>query len=94
VTDVIDVPVGGNAKGVKHSAKFPVALPEQLITTYCPPNGTVLDNFCGSGSTLLAAQKLGRAFYGFDIEAESVELSKRRLEELEQAEPPSLPQAG
>ena len=93
VTDVIDVPIGGNAKGVKHPAKFPVALPETLITTYCPPEGTVLDNFCGSGSTLIAAQKLGRAFYGFDIEAESVELSKRRLEELDQTEPPSLPQA-
>ncbi|QDT95289.1 DNA methyltransferase [Gimesia aquarii] len=93
VTDVIDVPIGGNAKGVKHPAKFPVALPEKLITTYCPSEGTVLDNFCGSGSTLIAAKKLGRAFYGFDIEAESVELSKRRLEELDQIEPPSLPQA-
>jgi DNA modification methylase len=82
-TDVLVVPVGGNAKGINHPAKFPQELPEKLISTYCPPGGTVLDPFCGSGTTLLAAQRLGCPFYGFDIMESFCDLSRGRLGEPE-----------
>ena len=79
VSDVIDVAVGGNDKGIDHPAIFPVELAERLIQTFCPPAGTVLDPFCGSGSTLLAARSIGRPFYGIDIETNYVEIARQRL---------------
>mgnify|MGYP001175514306 CR=1 FL=1 len=77
--DVLVVPVGGNAKGVDHPAKYPPALCEALIKVFCPEGGTVLDSFAGSGTTLLAAQATGRNFYGIDIMPQFVDLARRRL---------------
>ena len=90
-TDVWDIPVGENAKGVDHPAKFPVALPKALISTFCPPGGVVLDNFAGSGSTLIAAKELGHPFYGIDIMPKYVEMAKKRLEDVD---PTAIPKAG
>jgi DNA modification methylase len=39
---------------------MPPALAERCIKAGCPPGGTVLDPFAGSGTTLAAARKLGR----------------------------------
>ena len=75
-----------------HPAKFPVALPKALIPTFCPPDGVVLDNFAGSGSTLIAAKQLGHPYYGFDTMSEYAELANNRL--IDEFEPPALPQAG
>ena len=92
VTNVWDVPVGSNAKGNSHPAQFPVALPQAMIPTFCPKTGTVLDPFCGSGSTLIAAKTLGRSFIGFDIKKQYCQLSRRRLAETEMDT--DLPAAG
>jgi site-specific DNA-methyltransferase (adenine-specific) len=89
---VIDVAVGGNDKGIEHPAMYPVELADRLIQTFCPPAGMVLDPFCGSGTTLLAARELGRPFYGFDIERKYVKIARERLaaEKGPQA-PPRMP---
>jgi site-specific DNA-methyltransferase (adenine-specific) len=92
VTNVWDVPIGSNAKGNAHPAQFPVALAEAMIPTFCPQAGTVLDPFCGSGSTLVAAKRLGRSFVGFDIEQKYCQLARKRLAETEAAT--DLPAAG
>jgi site-specific DNA-methyltransferase (adenine-specific) len=68
-----------NEAGVDHPAQFPVALAEGLIQTFCPAGGTVLDTFSGSGSTLVAAKRLGRDYYGFDIMSEYCQTARRRL---------------
>lgn len=81
LSDVIDVPVGGNDKGIEHPAMFPVELAETLIQTFCPPGGTVLDNFAGSGTTLVAAKRLGRNYYGIDLVPDFCEIARRRLGE-------------
>ena len=78
-TDVFTVPVGANEKGVNHPAQFPVSLAENLIQTFCPAGGTVLDPFAGSGSTLVAAHQLSRNFYGFEIVEDYCETARRRL---------------
>ncbi|HEY4329935.1 MAG TPA: site-specific DNA-methyltransferase [Phycisphaerae bacterium] len=65
----------------------PVALLEMLIKALCPKEGSVGDFFCGSGTTLLAAQKLGRKFLGADINPAAVKLARRRLALLTQASP-------
>lgn len=77
--DVIHVSVAKVTKGIMHPAMFPIPLAEHLIKTFCPVDGTLLDNFCGSGSTCLAAKALGRKFYGFDIKPEYVEIARKRL---------------
>jgi site-specific DNA-methyltransferase (adenine-specific) len=58
---------------------FPVELAERLIPTFCPPGGTVLDVFAGSGSTLIAAKKLGHNYCGFDIMADYCKIARKRL---------------
>jgi DNA modification methylase len=60
----------------RHPAPFPEALPNRLIAMYtyaaCPEHGlagdVVLDPFCGTGATCVAARKLGRRFVGVDLE--------------------------
>jgi site-specific DNA-methyltransferase (adenine-specific) len=78
VTDVIEVGVD-NEPNVPHPARYPVRLAEQLIETFSPINGTVLDPFVGSGSTLAAAKKLRRNYIGFDLVPEYVELARERV---------------
>ena len=57
----------------------PVALLERIISVSCPEGGTVLDPFCGCGTTIAAAQNLGRSWMGIDITHLAVTLIKSRL---------------
>lgn len=58
-----------------HFAVFPPQLPQRSIAAGCKPGGTVLDPFSGSGTTGLAAQRLGRKYIGIDINKDYLELS-------------------
>jgi DNA modification methylase len=62
-----------------HSAAFPPALPEFFIRLFCPPEGVVLDPFMGSGTTLVAAQGLGRRWLGIDLLPEYCDLARQAL---------------
>jgi len=66
--------------GNHHPTIKPLALMKYLITLVCPPNGTVLDPFTGSGSTLIAAKKLGFNFIGIELNPEYVKMAERRIE--------------
>lgn len=68
-----------SAKKIGHPAPFPLELPSRLIKLYSFEGDVVLDPFCGSGTTCVAAKNLGRHFIGYDISPEYVELSKNRL---------------
>jgi DNA modification methylase len=57
----------------------PVELLERLIKALTPPNGTVGDFFCGSGTTLVAAKNLGRRYIGCDVNPAAVEIARKRL---------------
>jgi site-specific DNA-methyltransferase (adenine-specific) len=59
----------------------PIELLEKLITALCPAGGAVADFFCGSGTTLAAAKKLGRHYVGCDVSEKAVALAKRRLQD-------------
>ena len=65
----------------QHPATFPDKLPLDLISCFCPPDGVVLDPMCGSGTSLLAAKKLGRKYIGIDIAKEYCSLAEKRLNE-------------
>lgn len=78
--------VGGGNIGsnfaTENEAPYPEYLAEVIIQSFCPPGGTVLDPFCGSGTTLAVANRHGRNAIGIDIRPSQVELSGRRVAEV------------
>ena len=70
-----------SARRVGHPAPFPVELPEKLIELYTYVDDLVLDPFMGSGSSLVAASRLGRRYVGYDLDPGYVELARARVEE-------------
>jgi DNA modification methylase len=65
---------------LQHPALFPQALVKRLIEIYTKPGDIILDPFCGSGSTIIAAQNLDRQGIGFEIKSEFVTLAEERLQ--------------
>lgn len=57
----------------------PMELLERIINTSSNPSDVVLDPFCGCGTTVAAAQKLGRRWIGIDITHLAIGLIKARL---------------
>lgn len=62
-----------------HPTQKPVALMAYLIATYTNPGDTVLDPFCGSGTTCLAAEQLGRKWIGGDSSEEYCQIARKRI---------------
>jgi len=60
----------------RHSAAFPLALPEWFIKLFTEPGDWVLDPYMGSGTTCEAANKLRRNSIGIDIAPEYCELAR------------------
>ena len=65
--------------GGKHYATFPVAIPERCIMGSTRPGDIVLDPFCGSGTTLVAAKRLHRRGIGLDLSATYLRTAQARL---------------
>jgi len=63
----------------KHPAPFPDKIPTDFISCFCPEGGIVLDPFLGSGSTAVAAKRLGRNYIGFDVSREYCDIAEQRL---------------
>ena len=61
---------------------FPGLLTETPILFGCPPGGIVLDPFCGSGTSLLVAKKLGRKAIGIELNEGYCEITKKRLQSI------------
>jgi site-specific DNA-methyltransferase (adenine-specific) len=60
----------------------PLALLEHIINTSSNPGDVVLDPFCGCGTAVAAAQKLGRRWVGIDITHLAIALQKYRMEQM------------
>jgi hypothetical protein len=81
--NVITCVVGGGTMGDSlchdNEAPFPESLAEFFIRSFCPPGGVVCDPFSGSGTTAKMAVQYKRRFAGCDLRASQVELTRRRL---------------
>jgi len=66
-----------------HFATFPLELPTKILKCACPPNGTVLDPFFGSGTVGMAAEKLGLNWCGIELKPEYVDsIIMKRLDKV------------
>jgi DNA modification methylase len=62
-----------------HPATFPISFAARCVKTFSHEGELVLDPFVGSGTTLVAAQDLNRNGVGFDLKAEYIDLTRKRL---------------
>ncbi len=83
-TDVIDIPAINNMASERtgYPTQKPLALLDLLIRACCPPDGTILDPCCGSGTTLVAAMAAGRNAQGGDLNPDAVKIVRARLHTL------------
>lgn len=80
--DVWDIMPEDTQRRETHYAPYPVDLCRIPILATCPHGGVVLDPFCGTGTTLLAARDLGRQSIGIDISSQYLEIAEERCATL------------
>jgi site-specific DNA-methyltransferase (adenine-specific) len=74
---VANTPLRSETTG--YPTQKPLKLLDRIVRASSAPGGLVLDPFCGSGTTLVAAARLGRPFVGCDRGALAIETSGERL---------------
>ncbi|MDY7021944.1 MAG: site-specific DNA-methyltransferase [Cyanobacteriota bacterium] len=79
-SDVWEILPEDTQKRKRHFAPYPIDLCKIPISATCPPDGIVLDPFCGTGTTMLAAQLLERKSCGIDICKHYLDIAKERSE--------------
>ena len=77
--DVWTIPTACHG-GSEHTEPYPVEIPRRALIATCPQGGCVLDPFCGSGTSGVAAVELGCDFVGIEINPRYAELAKRSLD--------------
>lgn len=78
-SNIIKVSVSAEDHG-KHIAQKPLALMELLVSMVTKEGQVVLDPFAGSGTTCVAASRLGRHFIGMEINEQICEIAEERVE--------------
>jgi site-specific DNA-methyltransferase (adenine-specific) len=73
--------VSWSKEGLGWATQKPVALLERIISASTNPGDIVLDPFCGCGTALVAAEKLGRRWIGIDVTYLSIAVMKARLKD-------------
>ena len=86
ITDVWDIKhLNSMAKErTGYPTQKPLALLDRIIQASTNKGDVVLDPFCGSGTTLVSAKRLGRKWIGIDVSKKSIEMSKDRLNKTTQ----------
>lgn len=82
--DVWDISIiaGFSAERLGYPTQKPLALLERIIRTSTNPGDLVMDAYCGCGTTMAAAQKLGRRWVGIDISQSAIRVVEQRLQKL------------
>ena len=81
VRDVWEIPAVINVSKDRtgYPTQKPLALLERIVTASSNLNDLVLDPFCGSGTALVAAQKLGRRWLGLEANSDAIAICQKRL---------------
>lgn len=72
----------GNEFSKIHKATFPTYLPENIIQNFCPVKGSILDTFGGTGTTMIAAEKLSRKSYLMELDPKYCDVIVKRWEDF------------
>jgi site-specific DNA-methyltransferase (adenine-specific) len=85
LSDVWDIPFLStvSAERTNYPTQKPEALLERIIRASSNEGDTVADFFCGSGTTLAVAKRLGRRWTGCDVNPDAVAIAKQRLSEID-----------
>lgn len=67
---------------LKHPATFPVAFPSEYIVAFTEPTDIVVEPFCGSGTTLIACEQLGRQCFAMELDESFMNVIIDRWEEF------------
>lgn len=86
--DVWQIPAlrGNQAEATGFPTQKPLALYERIIRASSRPGDLVLDPFCGSGTTLVAAERLGRRWLAADLWRGAYDMLRQRLATVESSE--------
>ena len=77
----IDIVKNTSSEKTEYTNQIPEELLARIIKTTAKDGEIIIDPFCGSGSTLAAAKKLGFDYRGCDQSAKAVEIARRRVEQ-------------
>jgi DNA modification methylase len=77
---VLQIP--GNTHSLKHSAIFPVKLPAFFIKLTTDVGYNIFEPFSGSGTTIIAAEQLGRNCYALELSPGFCDLAVKRWEQF------------
>ena len=81
-SDVWDIVPEDTHKREEHYAAYPEDLCRIPILATCPPDGVILDPFCGTGTTNIVAKQLFRRSIGIDLSPKYIEYAIRRCHTL------------
>ena len=84
VTPFNVLPIANTSKRSGHGAGTPLKLADWWVRYICPPGGTVLDPFVGSGTMGIAAVQNGCNFIGIDKEARYIDIAVKRIREAKE----------
>jgi len=87
--DVFDIPAlrGNQPERLNFPTQKPEALLKRIILASSNPSDLVADFFCGSGTTLAVAEKLGRRWIGCDLSRWAIHVTRKRLLDIESCKP-------
>lgn len=77
-----------------HPTQKPLPVMQWILERYSKPDELILDPFCGSGTTCVAAKRLGRRYIGIDISEEYCEITRQRLITVDTGVPVKEQKAG
>jgi DNA modification methylase len=85
LSDVWDLPAINNMARERtgYPTQKPLALLERLVAAHSRPGDLVIEPFCGSGTSVVAAVRLGRRAIGIDASAQAIAVTERRLATLD-----------
>jgi len=78
----------------QHPTQKPLGVMKWILERYSQPNNLILDPFCGSGTTCVAAKMLGRRYIGIEISPEYCQIARDRLRAVDTGVPVKEARAG